>query len=187
MKVNGNLNRILSMLEKAREEGNKSNRLEQIEDNRFVYSVNLEGHCVCVVCELDYEKIKKSNRVIGLKPIDKLDKEREEEKIVEKKLTKFDFLVINNGVNEYPVILLEQDLEETKVNFTFFNNEDKKNISGVVIKPIFFKNKEKELTLIIDEIEVNKENIFSEQKICAGRKLIVMKDGKKFIANSRIH
>ena len=96
-------------------------------------------------------------------------------------------MVINNGVNEYPVILLEQDLEETKVNFAFFNNEDKKNISGVVIKPIFFKNKEKELTLLIDEIEVNKENIFSEQKICAGRKLIVMKDGKKFIANSRIH
>ena len=34
--------------------------------------------------------MKKSNRVIGLKPIDKLDKEREEENIVEKKLTKKD-------------------------------------------------------------------------------------------------
>lgn len=78
MKVNGNLSRILNLLEKAREESNQSNRLE--EDTRFVYSVNLEGHCVCVVCELDYEKIKKSNRVIGLKPIDKLDKEREEKK-----------------------------------------------------------------------------------------------------------
>ena len=44
MKINGNLNRILSMLERAREESNKSNRLEPIEDNRFVYSVNVEGH-----------------------------------------------------------------------------------------------------------------------------------------------
>lgn len=184
MKVNGNLSRILNLLEKAREESNQSNRLE--EDTRFVYSVNLEGHCVCVVCELDYEKIKKSNRVIGLKPIDKLDKEREEKKIVEKKLTKFDFLVINNGVNEYPVILLEQDLEETKVNFAFFNNEDKKNISGVVIKPIFFKNKERELTLLIDEIEIKKGDIFSAQKICAGRKLLIFKDGRKYIVNSVI-
>lgn len=184
MKINGNLSRILNLLEKAREESNQSNRLE--EDTRFVYSVNLEGHCVCVVCELDYEKIKKSNRVIGLKPIDKLDKEREEKKIVEKKLTKFDFLVINNGVNEYPVILLEQDLEETKVNFAFFNNEDKKNISGVVIKPIFFKNKERELTLLIDEIEIKKGDIFSAQKICAGRKLLILKDGRKYIVNSVI-
>lgn len=187
MKVNGNLNRILSMLEKAREESNKSNRLEPIEDNRFVYSVNVEGHCVCVICELNDEKMRKSNRVIGLKPIDKLDKEREENRILEKKLTKFDFLVINNGLNQYPVILLEEDLEDTKVTYIFLKNEDKENIRGFVIKPIFFKNKEKELTLLIDEIEVNKENIFFEQKICAGRKLIVMKDGKKFIANSRIH
>lgn len=97
MKINGNLNRILSMLERAREESNKSNRLEPIEDNRFVYSVNVEGHCVCVICELNDEKMRKSNRVIGLKPIDKLDKEREENRILEKKLTKFDFLVINNG------------------------------------------------------------------------------------------
>lgn len=45
MKVNGNLSRILNLLEKAREESNQSNRLE--EDTRFVYSVNLERHCVC--------------------------------------------------------------------------------------------------------------------------------------------
>lgn len=95
-------------------------------------------------------------------------------------------MVINNGVNEYPVILLEQDLEETKVNFAFFNNEDKKNISGVVIKPIFFKNKERELTLLIDEIEIKKGDIFSAQKICAGRKLLILKDGRKYIVNSVI-
>ena len=141
---------------------------------------------MCVICELNDEKMRKSNRVIGLKPIDKLDKEREEENIVEKKLTKFDFLVINNGINEYPVILLEEDLEDTKVNFAFFNNEDKENISGLVIKPIFFKNKEKELTLLIDEVEIKKEDIFSAQKICAGRKLLILKDGRKYIVNSVI-
>lgn len=188
MKVNGNLNRILSLLERAREESNSSNRLEQIANNRFVYSVNVKGRCVCVICELNYEKMRKSNRVIGLKPIDKLDKEKEEKRILEKKLTKFDFVVINNGVNEYPLIILfEEDLEETKVNFAFLKNENKENISGLVIKPIFFKNEEKELTVLIDDIEIKKEDIFSEQKICAGRKLLILKDGRKFIVNSRIH
>ena len=105
--------------------------------------------------------MRKSNRVIGLKPIDKLDKEREEKKIVEKKQTKFDFLVVSNDTNQYPVILLEEDLEETKVNFAFLNNENKENISGLVIKPIFFKDKERELTLLIEEVEIKKEDIFS--------------------------
>jgi hypothetical protein len=186
MKVNGNLNRILSMLERARVESNKINRLEPIENNKFVYSINAEGRCLCVICELNDEKMRKSNRVIGLKPIDKLDKEREEKKIVEKKLTKFDFLVVDNRVNEYPVILLEEDLEETKVNFAFLKNENKENISGLVIKPIFFKNKEKELILLIDEIQIKKGDIFSAQKICAGRKLLILKDGRKYIINSVI-
>ena len=108
-------------------------------------------------------------------------------RILEKKLTKFDFVVINNGVNEYPLIILfEEDLEETKVNFAFLKNENKENISGLVIKPIFFKNEEKELTVLIDDIEIKKEDIFSEQKICAGRKLLILKDGRKFIANETI-
>jgi len=184
MEVNGNLSRILNLLEKARVE---SNRLEPIENNKFVYSINTEGRCVCVICELKDEKMRKSNRVIGLKPIDKLDKEREEKKIVEKKQTKFDFLVVSNDTNQYPVILLEEDLEETKVNFAFLNNENKENISGLVIKPIFFKDKERELTLLIEEVEIKKEDIFSEQKICAGRKLLILEDGRKFIVNSRIH
>lgn len=142
---------------------------------------------MCVICELNDEKMRKSNRVIGLKPINICDKEREENKIIEKKITKFDFLVVNNGINEYPVILLEEELEETKVNFVFIKNENKKNISGLVIKPIFFKKDKKELILLIDEIEIEKEDIFSEQKICSGRKLLMFKDGRKFIANSTIH
>lgn len=39
MKVNGNLNRILSMLERAREESNKSNRLEPIVKTTDLFTV----------------------------------------------------------------------------------------------------------------------------------------------------
>jgi hypothetical protein len=42
------------------------------------------------------------------------------------------------------------------------------------------------LILLIDEIEIEKEDIFYEQKICAGRKLLMFKDGRKFIANETI-
>lgn len=44
MKINGNLNRILNLLEKAREE---SNRLEPIEDKRFIYALSVGKKCIC--------------------------------------------------------------------------------------------------------------------------------------------
>ena len=184
MKVNGNLNRILSMLEKAREESNKSNRLEPIENKRFIYALSVGESCICFDCRLNESD---TNRVMKKSSVDKDYKKEEEGKIIEKNITNYDFIVVNNSIYEYPVILLNDDISETKVSYMLIKKEDNKRINGVIISPIFYDKEQNELIILGNSLEIEKSEIFLEQKICAGRKLIVMKDGKKFIANSRIH
>lgn len=184
MKVNGNLNRILSMLEKAREEGNKSNRLKPIEDNRFIYALSVGESCICFDCRLNESD---TNRVMKKSSVDKDHKKEEERKIIEKSITNYDFIVVNNSKNEYPVILLNDDISETKVSYMLIKKEDNKRINGVIISPIFYDKEQNELIILGNSLEIEKSEIFLEQKICVGRKLLMLKDGRKFIVNSRIH
>ena len=184
MKVNGNLNRILSMLEKAREEGNKSNRLKPIEDNRFIYALSVGESCICFDCRLNESD---TNRVMKKSSVDKDHKKEEERKIIEKSITNYDFIVVNNSKNEYPVILLNDDISETKVSYMLIKKEDNKRINGVIISPIFYDKEQNELIILGNSLEIEKSKIFLEQKICVGRKLLMLKDGRKFIANVTIH
>lgn len=39
---------------------------------------------------------------------------------------------------------------------------------------------------MVEEIKIKKSDIFSEQEICSGRKMILLKNGKKFIGNIEI-
>lgn len=181
MKINGNLNRILNLLEKAREE---SNRLEPIEDKRFIYALSVGKKCICFDCRLNESS---TNRVMETSSINQDHKKEEEGKIVEKSITNYDFVVVNNSIQEYPVILLNDDISETKVSYMFVKKEHNKRISGVLINPIFYDEKENELIILGNSLEIEKSEIFLEQKICVGRKLLMLKDGRKFIANSRIY
>lgn len=183
MKINGNLNRILSMLERARVESNKINRLEPIENKRFIYALSVGESCICFDCRLNESD---TNRVMKESSVDKNHKKEEERKIVEKRITNYDFVVVNNSIQEYPVILLNDDISETKVSYMFVKKEHNKRISGVLINPIFYDEKENELIILGSSLEIEKSDIFLEQKICAGRKLIMLEDGKKYIVNEVI-
>ena len=184
MKINGNLNRILSLLERAREEINSSNRLKPIEDNRFIYALSVGESCICFDCRLNESD---TNRVMKKSSVDKDHKKEEEGKIIEKSITNYDFIVVNNSVYEYPVILLNDDISETKVSYMLIKKEDNKRINGVIISPIFYDKEQNELIILGNSLEIEKSEIFLEQKICVGRKLLMLKDGRKFIANSRIY
>ena len=184
MKVNGNLNRILSMLERAREESNKSNRLKPIEDNRFIYALSVGESCICFDCRLNESD---TNRVMKKSSVDKDHKKEEERKIIEKSITNYDFIVVNNSKNEYSVILLNDDISETKVSYMLIKKEDNKRINGVIISPIFYDKEQNELIILGNSLEIEKSEIFLEQKICMGKKLLMLKDGRKFIANVTIH
>jgi len=184
MKVNGNLNRILSMLERAREESNKSNRLKPIEDNRFIYALSVGESCICFDCRLNESD---TNRVMKKSSVDKDHKKEEERKIIEKSITNYDFIVVNNSKNEYSVILLNDDISETKVSYMLIKKEDNKRINGVIISPIFYDKEQNELIILGNSLEIEKSEVFLEQKICVGRKLLMLKDGRKFIANVTIH
>jgi hypothetical protein len=184
MKVNGNLNRILSMLERAREESNKSNRLKPIEDNRFIYALSVGESCICFDCRLNESD---TNRVMKKSSVDKDHKKEEERKIIEKSITNYDFIVVNNSKNEYPVILLNDDISETKVSYMLIKKEDNKRINGVIISPIFYDKEQNELIILGNSLEIEKSEVFLEQKICVGRKLLMLKDGRKFIANVTTH
>ena len=105
---------------------------------------------------------------------------------MEKKITSFDFIVVNNGTYEYTVILLNEDISETLTSYMLVKKQTNESLSGVLINPIFYDKNEKELVIIQDKIKINKNEVFSEQQICSGRKLIILKDGKKLIANSTI-
>lgn len=94
---------------------------------------------------------------------------------------------MNNSIYEYPVILLNDDISETKVSYMLIKKEDNKRINGVIISPIFYDKEQNELIILVNSLEIEKSEIFLEQKICVGRKLLMLKDGRKFIANSRIH
>ena len=39
---------------------------------------------------------------------------------------------------------------------------------------------------MVEEIKIKKDEIFSEQEICSGRKMLILKNGKKFIGNTNI-
>ena len=184
MKINGNLNRILSLLERAREEINSSNRLEPIENKSFIYSLSVGESCICFDCRLNESD---TNRVMKKSSVDKDHKKEEEGKIIEKSITNYDFIVVNNSVYEYPVILLNDDISETKVSYMLIKKEDNKRINGVIISPIFYDKEQNELIILGNSLEIEKSEIFLEQKICVGRKLLMLKDGRKFIANSRIY
>ena len=184
MKINGNLNRILSLLERAREEINSSNRLEPIENKRFLCALSVGESCICFDCRLNESD---TNRVMKKSSVDKDHKKEEEGKIIEKSITNYDFIVVNNSVYEYPVILLNDDISETKVSYMLIKKEDNKRINGVIISPIFYDKEQNELIILGNSLEIEKSEIFLEQKICVGRKLLMLKDGRKFIANVTIH
>ena len=75
MKINGNLNRILSMLERARVESNKINRLEPIENKRFIYALSVGESCICFDCRLNESD---TNRVMKESSVDKNHKKEKE-------------------------------------------------------------------------------------------------------------
>ena len=181
MKINSNLNRILSLLEKSRK--GEDIELKPIENTRFIYSLSADKNCICFECRLNQSS---TNRVMETNPIENESKKIEEERIIEKQVTAFDFIVVNNGQNEYPVILLNEDMGQTKTSYTLIKKEENDIISGVQIKPIFYDKEENELIILQSSLKIAKKDIFSEQEICAGRKMIILKDGRKLIANSII-
>ena len=180
MKINSNLNRILSLLEESRKEDLE---LKPISNNKFIYALSVDGKCLCFNVELNQSS---TNRVTETNHVNKQVKLEEENKIVEKKITSFDFIVVNNGTYEYTVILLNEDISETLTSYMLVKKQTNESLSGVLINPIFYDKNEKELVIIQDKIKRNKNEVFSEQQICSGRKLIILKDGKKLIANSMI-
>lgn len=180
MKINSNLNRILSLLEESRKEDLE---LKPISNNKFIYALSIDGKCLCFNVELNQSS---TNRVTETNHVNKQVKLEEENKIVEKKITSFDFIVVNNGTYEYTVILLNEDISETLTSYMLVKKQTNESLSGVLINPIFYDKNEKELVIIQDKIKINKNEVFSEQQICSGRKLIILKDGKKLIANSMI-
>lgn len=180
MKIKSNLNRILSLLEKSREENIE---LKPIENNKFIYALSVDGNCTCFSAQLN-ESI--TNRVMETPSIENEEKNIEEQKIIEKKVTSFDFIIVNNGSHEYPVVLLNDDIVETKTSYILIKKEENDVISGVEIKPIFYDRTQRELIILENVLKIKKNEIFSEQQICAGRKLIILKDGSKFIANTQV-
>ena len=180
MKINSNSNRILSLLEESRKEDLE---LKPISNNKFIYALSVDGKCLCFNVELNQSS---TNRVTETNHVNKQVKLEEENKIVEKKITSFDFIVVNNGTYEYTVILLNEDISETLTSYMLVKKQTNESLSGVLINPIFYDKNEKELVIIQDKIKINKNEVFSEQQICSGRKLIILKDGKKLIANSMI-
>ena len=184
MKINSNLNRVLSILERARKEPN--NRFQPIENNRFIYSVNNDGKCLCVLLKINTNINILNNRIMDFQTLSEQKKKEEEDRIVQKQYTKFDFLIANNNIKEYPIILLDEDITETNVEFILIKREEQQEISGLLLKPIFFKKEKNELTVMVEEIKIKKSDIFSEQEICSGRKMILLKNGKKFIGNIEI-
>lgn len=180
MKINSNLNRVLKLLEEARE---CEQELKQIENTRFIYTLSVDGKCLCFNAELNQSS---TNRVMETTPVESEKKKLEEGKIIEKQVTSFDFIIVNNGSHEYPVILLNDDIVETKTSYILIKKEENDVISGVEIKPIFYDRTQRELIILENALKINKNEIFSAQEICAGRKMIILKDGRKLIANSII-
>ena len=180
MKINSNLNRVLKLLEEARE---CEQELKQIENTRFIYTLSVDGKCLCFNAELNQSS---TNRVMETTPIENESKKIEEEKIIEKQVTSFDFIIVNNGKNQYPIILLNEDIGETKTSYTLIKKEENDVILGVEIKPIFYDRTRRELIILENLLRINKKEIFSEQHLCAGRKLLILKNGRKFISNSSI-
>ena len=96
MKINSNLNRVLSILERARKEQN--NRFQPIENNRFIYSVNNDGKCLCVLLKINTNINILNNRIMDFQTLSEQKKKEEEDRIVQKQYTKFDFLIANNNI-----------------------------------------------------------------------------------------
>lgn len=178
MKINGNLNRILSLLERAREEINSSNRLEPIENKRFIYALSVGESCICFDCRLNESD---TNRVMKKSSVDKDHKKEEEGKIIEKSITNYDFIVVNNSVYEYPVILLNDDISETKVSYMLIKKEDNKRINGVIISPIFYDKEQNELIILGNSLEIEKSEIFLEQKICVEESYLCSRTAKSLL------
>ena len=180
MKINSNLNRILSLLEESRKEDLE---LKPIANNKFIYALSVDGECICFSTQLNKSS---TNRVMETTPVESEKKKLEEGKIIEKQVTSFDFIIVNNGSHEYPVILLNDDIVETKTSYILIKKEENDVISGVEIKPIFYDRTQRELIILENALKINKKEIFSEQHLCAGRKLLILKNGRKFIVNSSI-
>lgn len=180
MKINSNLNRILNLLEKSRKEDIE---LKPIANNKFIYALSVDGECICFNAQLNQSS---TNRVIETTPVESEKKKLEEGKIIEKQVTSFDFIVVNNSTHQYPVILLNDDIIETKTSYLLIQKEENDVISGVEIKPIFYDRTQRELIILESKIKIKKNEMFSDHEICVGRKMIILKDGKKLIANSII-
>ena len=84
------------------------------------------------------------------------------------------------------MILLNDDIIETKTSYLLIQKEENGVISGVEIKPIFYDRTQRELIILESKIKIKKNEMFSDHEICVGRKMIILKDGKKLIANSSI-
>ena len=180
MKINSYLNRILSLLEESRKEDLE---LKPIANNKFIYALSVDGECICFSTQLNKSS---TNRVMETTPVESEKKKLEEGKIIEKQVTSFDFIVVNSSTHQYPVILLNDDIIETKTSYLLIQKEENGVISGVEIKPIFYDRTQRELIILESKIKIKKNEMFSDHEICVGRKMIILKDGKKLIANSSI-
>ena len=76
MKINSNLNRVLSILERARKEQN--NRFQPIENNRFIYSINKDGKCLCTLLTINSNIL--NNRILELQALSEKDKKIKKKK-----------------------------------------------------------------------------------------------------------
>lgn len=74
MKINSNLNRVLSILERARKEQN--NRFQPIENNRFIYSVNNDGKCLCVLLKINTNINILNNRIMDFQTLSEQKKRK---------------------------------------------------------------------------------------------------------------
>lgn len=146
--------------------------------NRLVYAINSNKKCKIIV--VDYTNIKSG---INLKPIPDKEKKEEENKILSKEIIDNNLFLVDNGNYTFPVITLDaEDIQKTAINYLIIDSENKELIKGRKLTPLLFYDKKNELLVWQDKIEIKREHIDVEVKISKDRNILILNDGKNYLA-----
>lgn len=146
--------------------------------NRIVFSL-ISNDDTCKIVIADYTKLKVG---LGLKPISNEMKNNELSKVIKTRKLNENLLLITNNESMFPIINMDlSDLQDCNVNYMIVDSENKENIIGRSLVPWLFDNLNDELILWQDSIQINREEIIAEIKICKNRRVLILKNNKNYI------
>ncbi len=141
--------------------------------NRIVYSI-LDKNQKCNIAIIDCSNLKLG---LNIDIISEIEKKKKEEEIIFKESLDRNLMLVENEEYRIPIIILDsKDMSEATIKYLIIDSESKEIIKGRELIPWIFDEKNKQLILWQNAIQIKKEQIKFELNISRNRNILNYND-----------